>query len=196
MHFLKYSALFFSLLTLNLLLNHAYNRVQTLTRQQWLSLYYQSPYNFWPSLLLQLFGFVYACYVSKVFQDDEDSCECSCLLLKACRPSSCALSNKLDLSVSCSQKGLWVWARILFSCLIHAEQYHHRGFPVGDLGTRTCVGVLKMSAGIFSLSECLSLGWMVLVWWLCHLCVGMILILMCHSTWLWHHEIEFHAVLY
>lgn len=34
--------------------------------------------------LLQLFGFVYACYVSKVFQDDEDSCEYSCLLLKAC----------------------------------------------------------------------------------------------------------------
>lgn len=26
--------------------------------------------------LQQLFGFVYACYVSKVFQDDEDSCEC------------------------------------------------------------------------------------------------------------------------
>lgn len=24
----------------------------------------------------QLFGFVYACYVSKVFQDDEDSCKC------------------------------------------------------------------------------------------------------------------------
>uniref|UniRef100_A0A3Q2CK71 Sodium/potassium-transporting ATPase subunit beta-1-interacting protein n=1 Tax=Cyprinodon variegatus TaxID=28743 RepID=A0A3Q2CK71_CYPVA len=28
-------------------------------------------------ILLALFGFVYACYVSKVFQDDEDSCECS-----------------------------------------------------------------------------------------------------------------------
>ncbi|MBN3290391.1 NKAI1 protein, partial [Polypterus senegalus] len=26
--------------------------------------------------LSQLFGFVYACYVSKVFLDDEDSCKC------------------------------------------------------------------------------------------------------------------------
>uniref|UniRef100_A0A671UC02 Sodium/potassium-transporting ATPase subunit beta-1-interacting protein n=1 Tax=Sparus aurata TaxID=8175 RepID=A0A671UC02_SPAAU len=33
-------------------------------------------------ILLALFGFVYACYVSKVFQDDEDSCECFCLPLK------------------------------------------------------------------------------------------------------------------
>uniref|UniRef100_A0A669D6X1 Sodium/potassium-transporting ATPase subunit beta-1-interacting protein n=2 Tax=Oreochromis TaxID=8139 RepID=A0A669D6X1_ORENI len=33
-------------------------------------------------ILLALFGFVYACYVSKVFQDDEDSCEYLSLLTK------------------------------------------------------------------------------------------------------------------
>lgn len=31
-----------------------------------------------PALVLQLFGFVYACYVSKVFLEEEDSCECLC----------------------------------------------------------------------------------------------------------------------
>lgn len=31
-----------------------------------------------PTFILQLFGFVYACYVSKVFLEEEDSCECLC----------------------------------------------------------------------------------------------------------------------
>lgn len=31
-----------------------------------------------PAFLSQLFGFVYACYVSKVFLEEEDSCECLC----------------------------------------------------------------------------------------------------------------------
>lgn len=60
------------------------------------------PIIFWSSLLLQLFGFVYACHVSKVFQDDEDSCESSPKSLSTL--PFAPLLNKLDLSVSCSQK--------------------------------------------------------------------------------------------
>lgn len=93
------------------------------------------------SLVQQLFGFVYACYVSKVFQDDEDSCECFCLLLKACRSSSSTLFSRLDLLMSLCQEGFcvsnpWLWMEcfqlIVSSRLSHAEQYHRRGFPVGE----------------------------------------------------------------
>jgi len=34
-------------------------------------------FTYWFGSVFQLFGFVYACYVSRVFLDDEDSCKCS-----------------------------------------------------------------------------------------------------------------------
>lgn len=37
---------------------------------------FKSDFCDWNLFLFQLFGFVYACYVSKVFLDDEDSCKC------------------------------------------------------------------------------------------------------------------------
>lgn len=40
-----------------------------------------------PAFVSQLFGFVYACYVSKVFLEEEDSCKCFCCQLWWCRES-------------------------------------------------------------------------------------------------------------
>lgn len=87
---------FLSMLIFNLLLTHASNNKQALTISSY------SAYSNSNSVISvqQLFGFVYACYVSKVFQDDEDSCECFCLLLIACPSSSTALLMLSDLPVS------------------------------------------------------------------------------------------------
>lgn len=84
------------MLIFNLLLTHASNNKQALTISSY------SAYSNSNSVISvqQLFGFVYACYVSKVFQDDEDSCECFCLLLRACPSSLTALLMLSDLPVS------------------------------------------------------------------------------------------------
>lgn len=84
------------MLIFNLLLTHASNNKQALTISSY------SAYSNSNSVISvqQLFGFVYACYVSKVFQDDEDSCECFRLLLIACLSSSTALLMLSDLPVS------------------------------------------------------------------------------------------------
>ncbi len=85
---------FFSFLNFNLQLKYVMkhrNNTQTSVVTQ--PVQQQSP-NSWSSLLRQLFGFVYACYVSKVFQDDEDSCECFCLHQDTCWSSSSALFSR------------------------------------------------------------------------------------------------------
>lgn len=86
------------MLIFNLLLTRVPNNKQALIISSY-SAYSNSTGNTVISVQ-QLFGFVYACYVSKVFQDDEDSCECFCLLLIACPSSSTALLMLWDLPVS------------------------------------------------------------------------------------------------
>lgn len=139
---------------------------------------------------------MYACYVSKVFQDDEDSCECFCLLLKACWSSSSTLFSRLDLLMSyrregfcVSDPGLWMWVLIVFSCLSHAEQYHCRGFPLGDLSAPSVGSIKEVCRNIptVGVSVCL-LASACLPAWVCHLCFWMVLLLT-YLLWVFHSQL-------
>ena len=46
-----------------------------------------------PTFVSQLFGFVYACYVSKVFLEEEDSCKCLCSQSQRGEPQRCKMAS-------------------------------------------------------------------------------------------------------